>query len=199
MPSQCHAQPMAMPLAVVRSRVEEAVFIMGQTSRCCMICLMPQSQVSVSFEYPHFDMFTLDRPTYRPRWRSVDILWERYQCWALSPITKNAAIYDQMRRGIPMPEAVTTIRTGANIITSSSIYIGMFSEVIKLLQICMKVPVSTASAERSLSSFRRLKTPSLNYDPTKIEHSDGAPLPHTRNRQYRLNFRGKIICLREWE
>ena len=40
------------------------MFIMGQTSRCCMVCLMSQSQVSVSFEYPHFDMFTLDRPTY---------------------------------------------------------------------------------------------------------------------------------------
>ena len=31
--------------------------------RCCMVCLMPQSQVSGSFEYPHFNMFTLDRPT----------------------------------------------------------------------------------------------------------------------------------------
>ena len=38
------------------------MFIMGQTSRCCMVCLMPQSQVSVSFELPHFDMITLDRP-----------------------------------------------------------------------------------------------------------------------------------------
>ena len=37
--------------------------IMGQTSRCCMACLMPQSQVSCSFENPHFDMFSLDRPT----------------------------------------------------------------------------------------------------------------------------------------
>ena len=54
---------MALPLAVVRSWVEQAVFLMGQTSRCCMVCLMPQSQVSVSFEYPHFGMFTLDRPT----------------------------------------------------------------------------------------------------------------------------------------
>ena len=36
---------------------------MGQTSRCCMVWLMPQSQVSVSFEYLHFDMFTLDQPT----------------------------------------------------------------------------------------------------------------------------------------
>ena len=38
------------------------MFIMAQTSRCCMVCLMPQSQVSVSFEYPHFNMLTLDRP-----------------------------------------------------------------------------------------------------------------------------------------
>ncbi len=52
-----------MPLAVVRSWVEHAVFIMGQTSRCGMVCLMPQSQVSVSFEYPHFNMFALDPPT----------------------------------------------------------------------------------------------------------------------------------------
>ena len=33
---------------------------MGQTS---MVCLMPQSQVCVSFEYAHFDMFTFDRST----------------------------------------------------------------------------------------------------------------------------------------
>ena len=38
MPSQCLAQPMAMSLAVVRSLGEQAVFIMGQTSRCCMVC-----------------------------------------------------------------------------------------------------------------------------------------------------------------
>ena len=37
--------------------------IMGQTSRCCMVCLIPQSQVSCSLENPHFNMFTLDRPT----------------------------------------------------------------------------------------------------------------------------------------
>ena len=62
-PSQCMAQPMAIPLAVVRSWVEQAVYIMGQTSRCCMVCLMPQSQVSGSFEYPDMSMFALDRPT----------------------------------------------------------------------------------------------------------------------------------------
>ena len=37
--------------------------IMGQTSRSCMVCPMPQSQVSCSLENPHFNMFTLDRPT----------------------------------------------------------------------------------------------------------------------------------------
>ena len=31
--------------------------------RCCMVCLMPQSQVSGSFKYPNLCMFTLDRPT----------------------------------------------------------------------------------------------------------------------------------------
>ena len=36
---------------------------MGQTSRCCMVCLVPQSHVSCSLENPHFNMFTLDRPT----------------------------------------------------------------------------------------------------------------------------------------
>ena len=62
-PSQCLAQPMAMSLAVVRSWGEQTVSIMGQTSRCCMVCLMPQSQVSCSLENPHFNMFTLDRAT----------------------------------------------------------------------------------------------------------------------------------------
>ena len=47
---QCLAQPMAIPWAVVRSLVEQAVSIVGQTSRWCMLCLIPQSQVSVSFE-----------------------------------------------------------------------------------------------------------------------------------------------------
>ena len=37
--------------------------IMGQTCRCCMVCLMPQSHVSCSLENPHFIMFTLDRAT----------------------------------------------------------------------------------------------------------------------------------------
>ena len=59
----CPANAMAMSLAVVRSWGEQVVFIMGQTSRCCMVCLVPQSQVSGSVENPHFNMLTLDRPT----------------------------------------------------------------------------------------------------------------------------------------
>ena len=61
--AQCLAHPMAMSLAVVRSWGEQVVSIMGQTSKYCMVCLMPQSQVSCSVENPHFNMFTLDRPT----------------------------------------------------------------------------------------------------------------------------------------
>ena len=60
---QCLAYSMAMPLAIVRSWGEQAVSIMGQTSRCRMVCLMPQPQVFCSLKNPHFNMFTLDRPT----------------------------------------------------------------------------------------------------------------------------------------
>ena len=52
-----------MPLAVIRSWGEHAVSIMGQTSRCCMVYLMSQSQVFCSLKNPHVNMFTLDRPT----------------------------------------------------------------------------------------------------------------------------------------
>ena len=55
-PSICLAQPMAIPLADVRSWVEQTVPVMGQTSKCCLVGLMPQSQ------YPYLRMFTLDRP-----------------------------------------------------------------------------------------------------------------------------------------
>ena len=36
-----------------------------------MLCLMPQSQVSGSSEYPHFNMFSLDRPTCVRNWLSA--------------------------------------------------------------------------------------------------------------------------------
>ena len=64
MPSQYLAQPMAMSLAVGRPWGRaESVHHGGQTGRCCMVCLMPQSQVSCSLKNPLFNMFTLDRPT----------------------------------------------------------------------------------------------------------------------------------------
>ena len=56
----CH--PSAWPLAIVRSWVGRAgASILGQTSRYCVACLMPQSHVSVSFEYSNVSMFTLDQ------------------------------------------------------------------------------------------------------------------------------------------
>ena len=61
------AQPMAMSLAVVRSWESRQCPSWGRPvgvgGPCCMVCLMPQSQVSGSLENPHFKMFTLDRPT----------------------------------------------------------------------------------------------------------------------------------------
>ena len=55
-------------------------------------------------------------------------------------------------------KTVSTVRSLASIIKSSTIGIGMFAEVVKLLRIFMTVPVSTATAERSFSALRRLKT-----------------------------------------
>ena len=49
--------------AVSRCQVLGRAGSVGQTSRCCMVCLMPQSHVSCSLENPHFNIFTLDRPT----------------------------------------------------------------------------------------------------------------------------------------
>ena len=43
-PSQWPAQPMVMPLAVVTSWGEQAVPIVEQTSRRCMVCLMPATR-----------------------------------------------------------------------------------------------------------------------------------------------------------
>ena len=95
-------------------------------------------------------------------------------------------------------KAVTTIRTVANITTPSSIYIGMFSEVVKLLRIFMTVPVSTTSAERSFASLRRLKT---YVRSTMIQQRlNTVMVPHCHKHDIDnidFNFIGKIICL--WE
>ena len=76
-----------MSLAVDRSWGEPVVSIMGQTSRCCMVCLMPQSQVSCSSESPHFNMYTLDRPTCVPNRLSAVHVFQGFsapagRCWS---------------------------------------------------------------------------------------------------------------------
>ena len=54
------AEPMAMPLAVVRSWGEQTVSSWGRpVGVACMVCLMPQSHVSYSLENPHFNTFTI--------------------------------------------------------------------------------------------------------------------------------------------
>lgn len=55
-------------------------------------------------------------------------------------------------------KAITTVRSLAEILKSSTLAIGMFSEVVKLLKIFLTIPVTTATAERSFSALRRLKT-----------------------------------------
>ena len=61
--------------AVSRCQVFGRAGSVGQTSRCCMLCLMPQSHVSCSLENPHFNIFTLDRPTcVRNRLRAFQVV-----------------------------------------------------------------------------------------------------------------------------
>ena len=53
---------------------------------------------------------------------------------------------------------VTSIRTIAEAMNTSDIYKTMLCEVNKLLQLYFTFPVTTATAERSFSSLRRIKT-----------------------------------------
>ena len=53
---------------------------------------------------------------------------------------------------------VTNIRTIAEAMNTSDIYKTMLSEVNKLLKLYFTFPVTTATAERSFSSLRRIKT-----------------------------------------
>ena len=53
---------------------------------------------------------------------------------------------------------VTNVRTTAEAMNTSDIYKTMLSEVNKLLQLYFTFPVTTATAERSFSSLRRIKT-----------------------------------------
>ena len=66
------------------------MFIMGKTSRCCMICLMPQPHVSGSFVYPNFNMFTRDQPTrVRKRlsaFRVVQVFYDNHETGEMAEI-----------------------------------------------------------------------------------------------------------------
>ena len=53
---------------------------------------------------------------------------------------------------------VTNVRTIVSAMSESAIYQGMLQEVDKLLKLYLTFPVTTATAERSFSSLRRVKT-----------------------------------------
>ena len=53
---------------------------------------------------------------------------------------------------------VTNVQTIAEAMNTSEIYKAMLSEVHKLLQLYFTFPVTMATAERSFSSLRRIKT-----------------------------------------
>ena len=58
---------------------------------------------------------------------------------------------------VPMKK-VTNVRTIAEAMEQSTIYKDMLSEVDKVLKIFFTFPVTSATAERSFSSLKRLKT-----------------------------------------
>ena len=62
-PSQCLAQPMAMSLAVVRSWGEQACPSWGRPVGVAWSAWCHSHRFLVSWKIPHFNMFTLDRPT----------------------------------------------------------------------------------------------------------------------------------------
>ena len=55
-------------------------------------------------------------------------------------------------------KSVSSISTIAELLSSSPLTLGVFSEVVKLVKIFMIIPITTATAERSFSALRRLKT-----------------------------------------
>ena len=57
-----------------------------------------------------------------------------------------------------IPECNPSLRDIQNSVISLNTAKGLFSEVLKLLQLLYVIPASTASAERSFSSLRRVKT-----------------------------------------
>ena len=53
---------------------------------------------------------------------------------------------------------VTRVRTLANMLAAAPLASSLFSEVDKLVRIYLKIPVTTATGERSLSAVRCIKT-----------------------------------------
>ena len=53
---------------------------------------------------------------------------------------------------------ITNLKTLAGLLKGSELSRALFSEVVKLIKIHFAVPVSTAAAERSFSTLRRIKT-----------------------------------------
>ena len=72
--------------------------------------------------------------------------------------THLALVADMVKQATPQVTTVTNIRTIAQAINSNHIYKKMLSEVFMLLSLYFTFPVTTASAERSFSALRRLKT-----------------------------------------
>ena len=60
---------------------------------------------------------------------------------------------------------VTNVQTLFDVMNEISMSKEMFSEVHGLLKIFYTIPVTTATAERSFSALRRLKTPLIDNDP----------------------------------
>lgn len=54
--------------------------------------------------------------------------------------------------------SVTNVRILIDIVNTSPLSVGIFSEVAKFLKIFLTIPVTTATAERPFSALRRLKT-----------------------------------------
>lgn len=68
-------------------------------------------------------------------------------------------------------KSVTNVRTIAEGMNKSTIYKKMLGEVDKVLKIYFTVPVTTATAERSFSALRRLKTylrNTMNQQPINV-------------------------------
>lgn len=67
-------------------------------------------------------------------------------------------VKDMIRTSSKRISQITSVRSIASTMDESSIYKGMLSEVDKLLRIYLTFPTNSATAERSFSALRRIKT-----------------------------------------